>query len=61
MAPLISPKISRDTNELIEMLMRFRTHDVVVSGDITKAFLMLEVGEADGIISDFYGMIRMAI
>ena len=35
------------TNELIEMLMRFRTHDVVVSGDITKAFLMLEVGEAD--------------
>ena len=35
------------TNELIEMLMRFRTHDVVLTGDIQKAFLQIEVHEAD--------------
>lgn len=35
------------TNELIEMLMRFRTHDVVLTGDIEKAFLQIEVAEAD--------------
>ena len=35
------------TNKLIEMLMRFRVHDVVLTGDITKAFLQLEVGEED--------------
>ena len=35
------------TNELVEMLMRFRTHDVVLSGDIQKAFLQIEVAEAD--------------
>ena len=34
------------TNELIEMLMRFRTHDVVLTGDIEKAFLQIEVVEA---------------
>ena len=34
------------TNELIEMLMRFRTHDVVLIADITKAFLMMEVFKA---------------
>lgn len=33
------------TNELIEMLMRFRTHDVVLTGDIEKAFLQIEVAE----------------
>lgn len=35
------------TNELIEMLMRFRTHDVVLIGDIEKAFLQIEVHEDD--------------
>ena len=35
------------TNELIEMLMRFRTHDVVLTGDIKNAFLEVEVDEAD--------------
>ena len=35
------------TNELVEMLMRFRIHDVVLSGDIQKAFLQIEVAEAD--------------
>ena len=35
------------TNELIEMLMRFRTHDIVLTGDIVGAFLQLEVAEAD--------------
>ena len=35
------------TNELIEMLMRFRTPDVVLTGDIAKAFLQIEVAEAD--------------
>ena len=35
------------TNELIEMLLRFRTHDVVLSGDIKNAFLEVEVDVAD--------------
>ena len=35
------------TNELIEMLMRFRTYSVVLTGDITKAFLQIEVAEED--------------
>ena len=35
------------TNELIEMLMRFRTHDVVLTADIEKAFLQIEVDELD--------------
>jgi hypothetical protein len=35
------------TNELIQMLMRFRIHDVVLTGDIQKAFLQIEVDEAD--------------
>ena len=35
------------TNELIEMLMRFRTHEIVLSGDIVAAFLQLEVALTD--------------
>ena len=35
------------TNELIAMLMRFRTHDMVLIGDIEKAFLQIEVVETD--------------
>ena len=35
------------TNELIEMLLRFRTHDVVLTGDIEKAFLQIEVDETN--------------
>ena len=35
------------TNELIEMIMRFRTHEYIITGDIEKAFLQLEVAEAD--------------
>ena len=33
-------------NELIEMLMRLRIYDVVLTGDIQKAFLQIEVDEA---------------
>ena len=35
------------TNELIEMLMRFRIPDVVVTGDIEKAYHQIEVDEAE--------------
>ena len=35
------------TNELIEMVMRFRTHEYIITGDIEKAFLQLEVADAD--------------
>ena len=31
------------TNELIEMIMRFRTHEYIITGDIEKAFLQMEV------------------